>query len=106
MRSPRSSGPSLDRGGAPGCSRSGRRCRRPFRSRVSYGVEREPLEARLAQIDRELAGDVTADRVPQHPIRSVPMDLITAAVVRRILKLPQEFPVLSIKSAAEQRADR
>lgn len=62
----------------------------------SYGVEREPLEARLAQIEVELTGDVTADQVPQLPLRSIPMDMIAAAVVRRILRLPREFPILSI----------
>lgn len=64
----------------------------------SYGVEREPLEARLRQIDQDLTGDVTADQVPLLPLRSVPMDLITTAVVRRLLRLPPEFPVLSIKT--------
>lgn len=63
-----------------------------------YGIEREPLEARLAQIEQELAGDVTADRVPVLPLRSVPMDLIAAAVVRRILRIPVAIPVLSIKA--------
>jgi hypothetical protein len=33
------------------------------------------------------------------PIRSVPIDLITAAVVRALLRLPAEFPVLSLKTA-------
>lgn len=65
----------------------------------SYGVEAAPLEARLAQITQELTGDVTADRVPQHPVRSVPMDLITEAVVRRLVRVPASFPVLSIKTA-------
>lgn len=63
-----------------------------------YGVERQPIEDRLQQIYQELDGDVTADMVPVHPIRSVPMDLITAAVIRRILRLPPEFPILSIKA--------
>lgn len=67
-----------------------------------YGVEREPLDARLAQIDQELTQDVTADRVPVHPIRSVPMDLITAEVVRRLFGLPQPFPILSIKTLPSQ----
>lgn len=66
-----------------------------------YGVELEPLEARLEQIAIERQGDVTADRVPQSPLRSVPMDLVTTAVVRRLLRLPAEFPVLSIKSLPE-----
>jgi hypothetical protein len=57
-----------------------------------YGIEPEPIEARLQQIYTELEGDVTADCVPQHPLRSIPMDLITAAVVRRCLRLPQNFP--------------
>lgn len=62
-----------------------------------FGIERAPLEARLGQIETDLAGDVTADQVPQHPLRSVPMDLIAAAVARRILKLPPEFPILSLR---------
>lgn len=64
----------------------------------NYGIEREPLEARLAQIDHELTQDVTADQVPVSPLRSVPLDLITAAVVRRVLRLPPEFPILSLKT--------
>lgn len=64
----------------------------------SYGVEREPLEARLRQIGIERTQDVTADQVSEHPVRSVPMDVITVAVVRRILRIPVEFPVLSIKA--------
>ncbi len=63
-----------------------------------YGVEAEPLEARLGQIAVEFTLDVTADQVPQHPIRSVPMDLITAAVIRNLLRLPAAFPVLSLKA--------
>jgi hypothetical protein len=58
----------------------------------------EPYRARLQQIADELKGDVTPDRVPQLPLRSIPMDLITAAVIRRCLRLPAEFPVLSIKT--------
>lgn len=69
-----------------------------------YGVEAEPLEARLAQIELERDQDVTADMVPQHPIRSVPMDMIAAAVVRRLLGLPAEFPVLSIKALPDQQS--
>lgn len=68
----------------------------------SYGVEREPLEARWAQINTELQQDVTADRVSQSPLRSVPMDMIAAAVVRRILRVPPEFPVLSIRELPKQ----
>jgi len=64
----------------------------------SYGVEREPLEARLAQIAHELDADVTEDQVSPSPLRSVPMDLVTAAVVRRILRLPAAFPILSVKT--------
>jgi hypothetical protein len=62
-----------------------------------YGVEPEPLEDRLRLIALAQDEDVTADCVPQHPVRSIPIDMITAAVIRRILKLPPEFPVLSIK---------
>ncbi len=68
----------------------------------SYGIEEEPLQARLAQIERDLAGDVTADQVPQHPLRSVPMDLIAVAVIRRILRVPSTIPVLSIKTLPTQ----
>jgi hypothetical protein len=64
-----------------------------------YGIEREPLEARLLQIADELQGDVTADQVSVHPLRSVPMDLITDAVVRRLLRIPAGIPVLSVKVA-------
>ncbi len=64
----------------------------------SYGVEAAPLEARLSQIALEAGGDVTADRVPLHPLRSVPMDMITSAVVRRILRVPAAFPIVSIKA--------
>ncbi len=67
----------------------------------SYGVEAEPLEARLKQIALEAEGDVTADRVPLHPLRSVPMDMITSAVVRRILRVPSAFPIVSIKAAPD-----
>ncbi len=67
-----------------------------------YGVEREPLESRLGLIAIELNLDVTADQVPQHPIRSVPMDLITAAVIRNLLRLPAAFPVLSIKAVPDE----
>lgn len=63
-----------------------------------YGIEAAPLEARLAQIDHELAGDVPADHVSQFPLRSVPMDLVATAVARRILRLPAEFPILSIRT--------
>jgi hypothetical protein len=64
----------------------------------TYGIEEEPLRDRLEQIAAESQGDVTADRVSVIPLRSVPMDLITAAVVRRILRIPAEIPVLSIKA--------
>lgn len=72
-----------------------------------YGVEEAPLQARLDQIVVEFQGDVTPDRVSQHPMRSVPMDLIATAVIRRILRLPDGFPVLSIKvlPSDEQIAD-
>jgi hypothetical protein len=36
--------------------------------------------------------------VPQHPVRSVPIDMITEAVVRRLLHIPAAFPVLSIRA--------
>lgn len=45
---------------------------------------------------------VTADMVPQSPLRSVPMDLITEAVVRRALRLPQGVPILRIKAQPDQ----
>lgn len=67
------------------------------------GMDRQPIEDRLQQIYSELEGDVTADRVPVHPIRSVPMDLIAVAVIRRILLLPQEFPILSIRTLPSER---
>lgn len=68
-----------------------------------YKDDLEPYRERLRQIGEELERDVTPDCVPLHPIRSIPMDLITAAVVRRLLRLPAEFPVLSIKALpAEQ----
>lgn len=63
-----------------------------------FGVEEAPLRARLGQIVAEMRTNVTADRVSLHPLRSVPMDLITAAVVRRILRLPADFPILSVKA--------
>ena len=63
-----------------------------------YGIEEEPLRARLLQIEVERTQDITADCVPVAPVRSFPMDLITAAVVRRILRLPIGFPVISIKT--------
>jgi hypothetical protein len=64
----------------------------------SYGVERAPLEGRLEQIACEIGQGVTADMVSQHPVRSIPMDVITAAVVRRTLHIPADFPVLSVKT--------
>lgn len=67
-------------------------------SDVVDDADLEPYHARLKQIAEELERDVTPDRVPQLPLRSIPMDLITAAVVRRCLRLPAEFPVLSIKA--------
>jgi hypothetical protein len=63
-----------------------------------WGLDPVPLHARIDQISIELGGDVTADRVPQLPLRSVPMDLIAEAVARRILKVPAEFPILGIKA--------
>src|SRR4051812_45338624 len=62
-----------------------------FRDQV-YRSDLEPYYARLRQIAEELERDVTPDCVPLHPLRSVPMDMIAAAVVRRILRLPAEFP--------------
>jgi len=65
----------------------------------TYGIELEPLKMRLMQIKLELdACDVTADQVSRSPLRSVPMDMIAAAVIRRILHLPAEFPIISIKT--------
>jgi hypothetical protein len=69
-----------------------------------YGVDRQPIEDRLQQIYVELEGDVTADRISVHPIRSVPMDLIAAAVVRRIYKIPNDFPILSVKELPSHEA--
>jgi hypothetical protein len=62
----------------------------------TFGIEAEPLEARLGQIAVELTGDVTADRVPQHPVRSVPLDMIATAVIRRILRVPADYPFLTL----------
>lgn len=62
-----------------------------------YGIEEGPLLERLAQIDEERKGDVTADRVSVHPLRSVPMDVIAAAVVRRVIGIPPDIPVMSVK---------
>ena len=64
---------------------------------TSFSFDREPYDARLEQILVELRGDVTPDRVSPLTLREVPMDMITAAVIRIILRLPPEFPVLSIK---------
>ena len=67
-----------------------------------YGVERQPIDDRLQQISHELDSDVTADCVPKHPVRSVPMDLITAAVVRRIFRIPSDFPILSLNKLPDE----
>jgi hypothetical protein len=61
-------------------------------------IDRDECIARLAQLDLELKREVNAGEVPALPLRSVPMDLITTAVIRRCLRLPAEFPVLSIKT--------
>lgn len=71
---------------------------------AQYGIEREPLEARLDQIAQEMRMDVTADYVTVLPLRSVPMDMIAVAVARRVLKLPPEFPILSVKMLPNQEA--
>jgi len=68
------------------------------------GLERAPMEARLDQIEVELTQDVTPDWVSVHPLRSVPMDMIATAVVRRLLRVPPEFPILSIKALPPQDA--
>lgn len=73
--------------------------RRALETAEDVGVDPGPLASRLVHIDVELAGDVTADQVSVSPLRSVPMDLITAAVARRILRLPPDFPILSLKLA-------
>jgi hypothetical protein len=62
-----------------------------------YGVEEAPLKARLDQIPFEMARDIDAGEVPVSPLRSVPMDMIAEAAVRRLLNLPSAFPILSIK---------
>ena len=67
-----------------------------------FEFDREPYDARLNQILTELQSDVTPDRVVTLPLREVPMDMITAAVIRRILRLPPEFPVLSIKTVPNE----
>jgi hypothetical protein len=65
-----------------------------------YGVEREPLEARLAQIETELAGDVSADRVPaSRAQRADGSDHRGGRAADS--QAAAEFPILSIKSAAE-----
>ena len=67
-----------------------------------YGIERAPLVARLDQLAVELTEDVSPGEIPQHPIRSVPMDLITLAVIRRVLQIPHDFPILGIKAEPSQ----
>lgn len=46
--------------------------------------------------------DVTADMVPLSPLRSIPIDMIATAVVRRLLKVQSDFPILSIKVIPKQ----
>lgn len=65
---------------------------------VGADLDPEPLRARLVAIERELTQDVTADCVPVHPVRSVPIDIIATAVIRRILRIPASIPVLGIKT--------
>lgn len=58
----------------------------------------EPMRERLTQIAHEITLDVTEDMVSELPLRSVPIDLITAEVARRLVRMPPEFPVLRLKS--------
>lgn len=65
--------------------------------------QREPMEERLKQLAIDIENvrhleDVPDDLVPELPLLSVPMDLITAAVARRVLRLPSEFPILRLKA--------
>lgn len=39
---------------------------------------------------------VTADMVPVLPIRSIPLDLITEAVARRLYRIPAGFSIIQI----------
>jgi hypothetical protein len=61
-----------------------------------YGIEAAPLERRLAAIRQEMTQDITDDQVSVLPLRSVPMDMIAEAVVRRILKVPLDITILGL----------
>lgn len=65
-------------------------------------VEAAVVAVEWATARSRYGDDVTADRVPQSPLRSVPMDLITEAVARRALKLPPDVPILRIKAQPDQ----
>jgi len=65
---------------------------------ADLAVERGEYELRLAQLDAELHRELNAGEVPELPLRSIPMDMIAESVARRLLKVPAEFPILSIKA--------
>ena len=65
---------------------------------LEHGVlDQADLQKRLAQEMAEWAREIGDDEINPHPVRSVPMDLIAAAVIRRIYRVPDAFPIIGVK---------